>query len=99
MVATTKMFIAKYNSWKREENLENIKKVVVEFERRVNTEVRRQEKLNMVEERNFRRGKLPRKYMAKILYRWNNKKIKKEYLRKLEKNWQKWKLVSPEEKL
>ena len=53
----------------------------------------------MVEERDFRRGELPRKYMAKILYRWNNKKFKKEYLRKLEKNWQKWKLVSLEEKL
>jgi len=31
--------------------LENTKKVVAEFERRVNTEVRRQEKLDMVEKK------------------------------------------------
>jgi len=48
--------------------LENAKEVVVEFERRLNAEVRRQEKLNMVEERDFRRGKLPGKYITKILY-------------------------------
>jgi len=33
-----------------------------------------------------------------MLYRWDNGKFKEEYLRKLERNWQKWKLVSPEEK-
>ena len=41
----------------------------------------------MVEERNFRRGKLPKKYIAKILYRWDNGNFGKEYLRKLERNW------------
>jgi len=45
-----------------------MKKVIVEFEERMNTEVRQQEKLDIVEKRNFRRGKLSRKYMAKILY-------------------------------
>jgi len=35
----------------------------------LNAEVRRQEKLNMAEERDFRREKLPGKYMAKMLYR------------------------------
>ena len=34
----------------------------------MNTEVRRQEKIDMVEERDFRRGELPGKYMAKLLY-------------------------------
>ena len=32
------------------------------------TEVRRQEKLDMVKERDFRRGELPGRFMAKILY-------------------------------
>jgi len=32
--------MAEYNTWKREENLENVKKVVVEFEERINAEVR-----------------------------------------------------------
>ena len=38
------------------------------------------------------------KYIAKLLYGWNDGKFEKEYLKKLERNWQKWKLVSPEEK-
>jgi len=40
-----------------------------EFEGRINMEVRRQEKINMTEERDFRRGELPGKYMEKLLYR------------------------------
>jgi len=43
----------------------------------------------LVEKKEFRRGELPENYMAKILYEWNDGKFEKEYLRKLEKNWQK----------
>ena len=50
-----KGFIAEYNSWKKEEDLENTKEIVVKFKERLNAEVRRQEKLNMAEERDFRR--------------------------------------------
>jgi len=35
-----KGFTMKYNSWEREENSENTKEVVAEFERRLNIEVR-----------------------------------------------------------
>jgi len=42
--------------------------VVAEFERRINTEVRQQEKLNMVEERDFVRRELLGKYIIKMLY-------------------------------
>ena len=52
----------------------------------------------MAEKKNFRRGKLLGKYMAKILYGWDDRKFEEEYLRKLERNWQKWKLVSLEKK-
>ena len=54
-------------------------------------EVRRQEKLDMAKKKDFRRGELLGKYIAKLLYKWNNKKFKEEYLRKLEKNWKRWK--------
>jgi len=50
--------------------------------------VRRQEKIDMVEERDFRKGTLPRKYMTKLLYEWSDGKFETEYLRKLERNWQ-----------
>ena len=33
----------------------------------------------MAEERNSRRGKLPEKYIAKILYGWNNRNFENEY--------------------
>ena len=49
--------------------MENIREVLEEFEGRMNTEVRRQEKLDIAEEKNFRRGELPGKFIAKMLYR------------------------------
>jgi len=61
--------MAEYNSWEKEENLEKTKELVAEFERRMNVKVRRQEKLNLAEEKNFRRRDLLGKYMAKMLYR------------------------------
>ena len=64
----------------------------------MNTEVRKQEKIDMAEERDFRRGELPEKFTAKMLYGWNNGKFEEEYLRKLERNWRRWKAVSLEKK-
>ena len=86
-----KGFMAEHDSWEKEKNLENTKKLVAEFEKRMNVEVRRQKKLNLAEKNNFRRGELPGKYIAKILYGWDNRKFKDEYLRKLERNQKKWK--------
>jgi len=39
----------------------------------------------------FKRSKLPGKYTARILFGWDNKKFEDEYLKKLEKNWARWK--------
>ena len=58
-----------YNSQKREKDLENLKEVVAEFEERMNTEVRQQEKLDIAEERDIRRRKLPEKFIVKMLYK------------------------------
>jgi len=66
--------------------LENVKEVVAKFEGRLNVEVRQQEKLDITKDRNFKRRELLGKYIAKILYRWDNKKFEHKYLRKLEKN-------------
>ena len=64
-----KGFTAENDSWKKEENLKNAKEEIAEFEERKNVEIRRQEKLDWVEEKDFRRVELPGKYMAKLLYR------------------------------
>jgi len=100
-----KEFMVENNTWKREGDLENARELVEEFERRLSVEVRRQEgveerwKVKMNPETDeFRRSELPGKYMAKILFGWDDKKFEDKYLRKLERCWQRWKLVSPEEK-
>ena len=60
---------SRHNSWENEEDLENAKELVVEFKGRMKVEVRRQEKLDMTKEKNFRGRELPGKYMARMLYR------------------------------
>ena len=85
--------------------MENTRELVNEFEERLEAEVRRQEgieerwkmKLNPRADE-FKRSKLPEKYIAKLLFGWDDRKFKDEYLKKLEKNWQRWKIVSLEEK-
>ena len=77
--------MAEGDTWERKENLKNTEEALEEFEGRVSVEVRRQERIDMAEERDFRRGKLPGKFTARMLYRWDNIKFKKEYLKKLEK--------------
>ena len=69
-----KGFTAESDTWERKEDLEHAKELMNEFEGRMNTEVRRQKKIDMAEE------------------------FEKEYLRKLERNWRKWKSVSLEKK-
>ena len=44
--------------------MENARELVKEFKERINVEVRRQEKLDMVEEKDFKKGELLEKYMA-----------------------------------
>jgi len=57
--------------------LKNAKELVAEFEERVKAEVRRQEKLDQVEERDFRRGGLLERYIARILYKWDDGNYKR----------------------
>ena len=82
-----KRFTVKHDTWERREDLGNAKKVLEEFEERVDIEVRRQEKINRAEKQNFRRGKLPGKFTAKMLYGWDDGKFEEKYLKKLERNW------------
>jgi len=42
--------------------------------------------LDIAEEKDFRKRELPEKYMAKMLYRWNDGRFENEYLKKLERN-------------
>jgi len=93
-----KGFTVESDTWEKEEDLKNAKKLVEDFEGRVEVEIRRQEKLDRAEEQDFRRGELPGKFIAKMLYEWDDGKFEEKYLRKLERNWRRWKAVSLEEK-
>ena len=78
--------------------MKNAMKKVEEFEKgRFEEEIRRirmkkgkEMRLNP-EAEEFKRGELPGRYTAKLLYRWDDKKFDEEYLKKLQKNWNKWK--------
>ena len=69
-----------------------------DFEERMGAEVRQQVREREAEEKEYKRMELPEKYMAKLLYGWDDGKFETEYLRKLERDWRKWKTVSPEKK-
>ena len=91
-----KGYIAEEDTWKRLENLKNARDLVKEFEKEIREEVRQVEKrkgkqkkieveLNPeVEE--FKRSELLGKYMARILFGWDNKKFEDKYLKKSERN-------------
>jgi len=64
--------------FRKEDRIKECKKVVVEFKERLNAKVKRQEKIDRVKDKDFRREELLEKY--------NNRKFEVEYLRKLEKN-------------
>ena len=81
-----KGFMAEGDTWERRENLKNAEELIKEFKQE-GVEVRRQEG----EEEEYRRMELLGKYMAKLLYGWDDQKFEEEYLNKLEKNWKKWK--------
>jgi len=93
-----KGYTVEENTWEGLENLKNAGRKIEEFEKgRFKEEIRRirvkkgkEVKLNP-ETEEFRREELPGRYMAKMLYGWDDKKFDEEYLKKLEKNWNRWK--------
>ena len=82
------------NTWEGIENLKNVKRKIEEFKKgrfeeeiqRIRVEKGKRMKLNLEVEK-FKREELLGRYTAKLLYGWDNKKFEEEYLKKLEKNW------------
>ena len=44
-----------------------------------------------LEAEEFKRSELLEKYIVRILFGWDDKKFEDEYLKKLERNWARWK--------
>ena len=74
--------------------MKNAREKIEEFEKerfekeiqRIRVKKEKKIKLNL-EAEEFKRGELPKRYTAKLLYRWDDKKFDEEYLKKLERNW------------
>jgi len=47
------------------------------------------------EEGMFRQGELLKRFTAKKLYGWSDKRYDQEYWRRMEKNWRQWKGKKP----
>ena len=69
------------DTWERRENLKNAEELIKEF-KQGEVVVRRQER----EEEEYKRMEIPGKFMAKLLYGWEDRKFEEEYLNKLEMN-------------
>ena len=87
-----KGFIAESDTWEEKENLGNAKEVTEDFKREYHKDmedIRRQER---VENKGiFARGELPRRFMARKLFGWLDKRYNEEYWERLERNWRRWK--------
>ena len=77
-----KEFMAEGDTWERKENLKNAEELIEEF-KWGEVVVRRQ--VEEKEEGEYKRMELPGKYTAKLLYGWDDRRFKEEYLSKLEK--------------
>ena len=95
-----KGYIVEKDTWKELENLGNtidlVEKFLKEIRKKVIRRVQMRKKkgkkriLNL-EAEILRRSELLEKYIARILFGWNNGKFEDKYLKKLERNWARWK--------
>jgi len=89
-----KGFTAESNTWEGKENLKNAQEVIEEFEKEYRRDIEdvawQEHKETM-----FKRGELPGKFTAKMLYRWSDKRYDQEYWGRLERNWKRWKGKRP----
>ena len=80
--------------------MEKVKKFEKErFEeeiRRIRMKKGKEMRLNL-EAEEFKRGELPGRYTVKLLYGQDDKKFNEEYLKKLQRNWNRWKNNRKEE--
>ena len=80
------------DTWESKENLKNAIELVKEFKKEYSRE--EEEEVWQQEAKENRKvfsREIPERYMAKLLYRWGNKKYDREYWKWMEENWRWWK--------
>ena len=80
------------DTWESRENLKNAMELVEEFEREYHREEEEELRWQEAEENKkvFSR-ELQGRNTAKLLYGWGNKKYDREYWKRMEENWKRWK--------
>ena len=71
-----KEYTVEEDTWEPRENLENARDLVERFEEEYGEKSRQARKEDHKE---FHRGELPGRYMAKILYEWDDKRFNQKY--------------------
>jgi len=75
------------DTWESRENLENAKELVEEFKREYREEVKELRRQEQEEEEKEFSWKLPREFMAKLLYGWERKRYEREREKRWDENW------------
>ena len=86
-----KGYIAEEDTWKNRENLGNAKELVEEFERKYEEEVEELRWQELEEEKREFSWKLPREFIAKLIYKWGKRRYEKEREKRWDENWNRWK--------
>ena len=79
-----KGYTAEEDTWEKESNLGNAREAVEEYKKKYEKTAKR---IREEEDRAHSRSELPGRYTAKVLYGWDDRKFEREYLKKLERNW------------
>jgi len=80
--------MAEKDTWEPKENLGNTEDLVKECKEEYSEIGRVRKRKNSKEDK---KGELPGRYTAKMLYGWDDKRFDEEYWGRLERNWKKWK--------
>jgi len=86
-----KGYTAEEDTWESRENLGNAKELVEEFEREYGEEAEELRRQELEEEEKEFNRELPREFIAKLLYRWGERRYKREREKRWDENWSRWK--------
>ena len=86
-----KGYMVEKDTWENRENLENVKELVEEFERKYREEVKELRWQELEEKEKEFSWELPREFMAKLLYGWGKRRYKREREKRWDENWSQWK--------
>jgi len=83
-----KGYMAEEDTWEKEGNLGNVREAVEGYKKEYKKMAKR---IREEEDGAYNRSELPGRYTTKVLYGWDDRRFEREYLKKLERSWNRWK--------